>query len=141
MPSRVKTLSASKKLHCAFLFLLLGLCLAPRISHAALSVNQVRFGAHPDKVRLVLELSDKTDFRVFTLGTPYRILIDLPDFQWRAGNASTTPSSSVKALRYGTLQPGISRIVFEMTRPVTIESAFVIPAQGGQPSRLVICWS
>ena len=138
MPSRVKTLSASKKLHCAFLFLLLGLCLAPRISHAALSVNQVRFGAHPDKVRLVLELSDKTDFRVFTLGTPYRILIDLPDFQWRAGNASTTPSSSVKALRYGTLQPGISRIVFEMTRPVTVESAFVIPAQGGQPSRLVI---
>ena len=138
MPSRVKTLPAFRKLRLAFTALLLGLFLAPASAHAALSIDQVRFGAHPDKVRLVVEMNEKADFRVFTLATPYRIIIDLPDFQWRAGNASTTPASSVKALRYGTLQPGISRIVFEMTRPVAVESAFVIPAQGRQPSRLVI---
>jgi N-acetylmuramoyl-L-alanine amidase len=134
---RVFPLPAFKSLRLA-LFLLLGFCLIPGRSWAALSINQVRFGTHPDKTRLVLDLSGKTDFRVFTLESPYRLLIDLPDFQWNAGNASTTPSSSVRALRYGTLQPGISRIVFEMTRPVAVESAFFIPAQGSQPGRLVI---
>ncbi len=107
----------------------------------ALSVNQVRFGAHPDKVRLVLDLSAATDFRVFALADPYRMVIDLPDFDWRAGNASTTPSSGVKALRYGNLQPGISRIVFDMARPVAVRGAFIIPAQKNQPNRLVIDFS
>ncbi|HQX28116.1 MAG TPA: N-acetylmuramoyl-L-alanine amidase, partial [Alphaproteobacteria bacterium] len=104
----------------------------------ALSVNQVRFGAHPDKIRLVLDLSEKTDFRVFALANPYRMVIDLPDFEWRAGNASTTPSSGVTALRYGNLQPGISRIVFDMAKPVSVRGAFIIPAQKGQPNRLVV---
>ncbi len=104
----------------------------------ALSVNQVRFGAHPDKIRLVLDLSQKTDFRVFALANPYRMIIDLPDFEWRAGNASTTPSSGVTALRYGNLQPGVSRIVFDMTKPVAVRDAFIIPAQKDQPDRLVI---
>ncbi|MBK7363410.1 MAG: N-acetylmuramoyl-L-alanine amidase [Micavibrio sp.] len=115
--------------------LLLGII--PGQAHA-LSVNQVRFGAHPDKIRLVLDLSEKTDFRVFALANPYRMVIDLPDFEWRAGNASTTPSSGVTALRYGNLQPGISRIVFDMAKPVSVRGAFIIPAQKGQPNRLVV---
>ncbi|MCE7886999.1 MAG: N-acetylmuramoyl-L-alanine amidase [Alphaproteobacteria bacterium PRO2] len=116
--------------------MLLGIFI-PERAHA-LSVNQVRFGAHPDKIRLVLDLSQKTDFRVFALANPYRMVIDLPDFEWRAGNASTTPSSGVTALRYGNLQPGISRIVFDMAKPVSVRGAFIIPAQGNQPNRLVV---
>lgn len=120
----------------ALIVLLLGIFIPGR-AHA-LSINQVRFGAHPDKIRLVLDLSQKTDFRVFALANPYRMVIDLPDFEWRAGNASTTPSSGVTALRYGNLQPGISRIVFDMSKPVAVQGAFIIPAQGKQPNRLVI---
>jgi N-acetylmuramoyl-L-alanine amidase len=116
-------LSVRQFFHFVFFILLLGII--PGQAHA-LSVNQVRFGAHPDKIRLVLDLSEKTDFRVFALANPYRMVIDLPDFEWRAGNASTTPSSGVTALRYGNLQPGISR------------GAFIIPAQKGQPNRLVV---
>jgi N-acetylmuramoyl-L-alanine amidase len=128
-------LSVRKFFHFVFFILLLGII--PGEAHA-LSVNQVRFGAHPDKIRLVLDLSEKTDFRVFALANPYRMVIDLPDFEWRAGNASTTPSSGVTALRYGNLQPGISRIVFDMAKPVSVRGAFIIPAQKGQPNRLVV---
>ena len=52
----------------------------------ALSVNKLRLSAQPDKARLVLDLSDQTDFRVFLMDDPYRIAIDLPDLQWKAGN-------------------------------------------------------
>lgn len=128
-------MSVRKFFHFVFFILLLGII--PGEAHA-LSVNQVRFGAHPDKIRLVLDLSEKTDFRVFALANPYRMVIDLPDFEWRAGNASTTPSSGVTALRYGNLQPGISRIVFDMAKPVSVRGAFIIPAQKGQPNRLVV---
>jgi N-acetylmuramoyl-L-alanine amidase len=128
-------LSVRQFFHFVFFILLLGII--PGQAHA-LSVNQVRFGAHPDKIRLVLDLSEKTDFRVFALANPYRMVIDLPDFEWRAGNASTTPSSGVTALRYGNLQPGISRIVFDMAKPVSVRGAFIIPAQKGQPNRLVV---
>lgn len=128
-------MSVRKFFHFVFFILLLGII--PGEAHA-LSVNQVRFGAHPDKIRLVLDLSEKTDFRVFALANPYRMVIDLPDFEWRAGNASTTPSSGVTALRYGNLQPGISRIVFDMAKPVSVRGAFIIPEQKGQPNRLVV---
>ena len=128
-------MSVRKFFHFVFFILLLGII--PGEAHA-LSVNQVRFGAHPDKIRLVLDLSEKADFRVFALANPYRMVIDLPDFEWRAGNASTTPSSGVTALRYGNLQPGISRIVFDMAKPVSVRGAFIIPAQKGQPNRLVV---
>lgn len=128
-------MSVRQFFHFVCFILLLGII--PGQAHA-LSVNQVRFGAHPDKIRLVLDLSEKTDFRVFALANPYRMVIDLPDFEWRAGNASTTPSSGVTALRYGNLQPGISRIVFDMAKPVSVRGAFIIPAQKGQPNRLVV---
>jgi N-acetylmuramoyl-L-alanine amidase len=128
-------LSVRQFFHFVFFVLLLGVI--PGQAHA-FEVNQVRFGAHPDKIRLVLDLSQKTDFRVFALANPYRMVIDLPDFEWRAGNASTTPSSGVTALRYGNLQPGISRIVFDMAKPVSVRGAFIIPAQKGQPNRLVV---
>ncbi len=129
-------MSAPHYFRFALLAFIIGIFL-PVQAHA-LSINQVRFGAHPDKIRLVLDLSQKTDFRVFALANPYRMVIDLPDFEWRAGSASTTPSSGVTALRYGNLQPGVSRIVFDMAKPVAVQGAFIIPAQKGQPTRLVI---
>ncbi|MGB4057834.1 MAG: AMIN domain-containing protein, partial [Alphaproteobacteria bacterium] len=95
------------------LFLLVGTLLVPARAHA-LGVTGVRFGTHPDNIRLVLDLSTSTDFRVFALNDPYRMVIDLPDFNWQAGNASAAPATGVRALRYGKLQPGVARIVFDM---------------------------
>jgi N-acetylmuramoyl-L-alanine amidase len=40
--------------------------------------------------------------------------------------------------RHGNLEPGISRIVFDLNRPVSIQSAFTLPASGEKPPRLVI---
>ncbi|MCB1555751.1 MAG: N-acetylmuramoyl-L-alanine amidase, partial [Alphaproteobacteria bacterium] len=104
----------------------------------ALSVDDVRFGSYENKTRLVLDLSERADFRLFMLESPYRMVIDLPDFDWRTGAISRPAASGVKNIRQGQLQPGISRIVLDMERPVGIEAAFVLPATSGKPDRLVV---
>lgn len=104
----------------------------------ALSVDDVRFGVHPDKTRLVLDLSSISDFRVFVLSNPYRMVIDLPDFDWQASAIENPLNSKIKAIRHGNLQPGISRIVFDLNEPISIRSAFALPQQTGKSDRLVI---
>lgn len=106
-------------------------------SHA-LSVDQVRFGIHPDKVRMVVELSQLSDYRVFALDNPYRLIVDLGRFEWRAGKVVKPGASGIKDIREGPLQKGISRIVFDMDGPVSVTSAFMLPRQDEKPDRLVI---
>ncbi len=54
-------------------------------AYAQPTVSSVRVGAHPDKTRFVMELSERPRYRVFTLADPYRVVIDLPEFQWTPG--------------------------------------------------------
>ena len=51
---------------------------------AATEVTKVRIGVHPQKTRLVLETTKALPYRIFLLGNPYRVVIDLPDVSWRA---------------------------------------------------------
>lgn len=104
----------------------------------ALDIYQVRFGIHPEKTRLVIDLSKTADFRVFTLADPYRMVIDLPSFAWKAGAAQETSKADITSIRHGNLQPGISRIVFDMKNPIAIRSAFILPANTEKPNRLVV---
>lgn len=104
----------------------------------AFSVENIRFGNHPDKTRLVLEMSDKADFRTFMLSSPYRMVIDLPDFEWRLRDAPVSAQAGVTGVRKGQLEPGISRIVFDLNGPKAIKSAFFLPGQGEKLDRLVI---
>ena len=105
----------------------------------ALDIKSLRFGSHPDKVRLVVDMDDTVDFRVFTLANPYRLVIDLPQFSWNAGGTQTSPDSLVSDIRQGQLMPGISRIVFDLQAPANVQNAFLLPAGNGQDStRLVI---
>lgn len=119
---------------------LLIVCLALFSSHpaVALDVTSIRFGAHPDKQRAVIELSKTCDFRAFVLTHPTRLVVDLPDLHWKAGNAPIPAGISVKDVRYGSLGGGLSRLVIETTSPVLIQSAFMLARKDGQPDRLVI---
>ncbi len=103
-----------------------------------LNVNALRIGTHPDKTRMVVELSRKSDFRAFMLYNPARIVIDLPTFDWRAPAPPTTPGSLVGAIRHGALEPGISRIVIDLQKPGTMKSAFLLPSGSTVPDRVVI---
>ncbi len=104
----------------------------------ALDVEDVRFGVHTENIRMVLDLSDVADFRAFTLSSPYRIVIDLPDFEWNAGQVKRPEQSKVSNIRQGKLSPGISRIVFDLDQPAVIQSAFLLPKNAAKENRIVI---
>lgn len=120
------------------LFILLTLALLPATPARALDVSAVRFGAHPDKVRMVLDLDRTADFRAFALSGPNRIVVDLPAFNWKAGDITKSPGTHVSGIRTGVLQAGISRIVVELDKAAIVKGAFLLPANGGQPTRLVV---
>ncbi len=104
----------------------------------ALDIKDVRFGQHPDKTRMVLDLSEITDFRAFTLSAPPRMVIDLPTFNWRAGGVIKPQPAMISDIRQGKLTPEISRIVFDLDQTVIIKSAFMLPKNGTKENRLVI---
>jgi N-acetylmuramoyl-L-alanine amidase len=102
-------------------------------------VMSVRIGEHPDRTRLVIELSDPVKIRTFTLSNPDRVVIDLPEVTWHLG-APPRPSGygAVKSYRYGLFRPGNSRIVLDLTQPVSVGDALVIPPSAGYGYRVVI---
>jgi N-acetylmuramoyl-L-alanine amidase len=101
--------------------------------------SEVRLGGDEAQTRMVIDLSQKIDLRVFTLANPYRVVIDVPQvtFQFppRTGDKGR---GLVKAFRYGLVMPGGSRMVLDLARPARIEKAFVLEAANDQPARLVL---
>jgi N-acetylmuramoyl-L-alanine amidase len=101
--------------------------------------SEVRLGGDESQTRMVVDFSQKIDFRAFTLANPYRVVIDLPQvtFQFRP-RTGETGRGLVKAFRFGLVMQGGSRIVIDLARPARVDKAFVIDAANDQPARLVL---
>lgn len=123
---------------------LLALSAAANASAAAadLVVSAARIGVHPTATRFVLESSARFAYRVFTLAEPYRVVVDLPEVDWRVapvGGDSVVPTAGVVAnYRYGLFQPGNSRVVIDLAVPVAITRHFILPSSNGGPFRFVL---
>lgn len=102
-------------------------------------VMGARIGEHPGLTRFVLELSDPVTPRVFTLVSPDRVVIDLPDVLWHLGTPDR-PSGrgAVRSYRYGMFRPGESRIVLDLIRPVSLAPLLIIPPKEGDGYRIVL---
>lgn len=103
-------------------------------------VSAVRLGAHPDKTRFVMEIDTAPAYRIFTLPDPYRVVIDLPQVDWRVPEEAMGDKATgvVEALRFGLFAPGTSRVVLDAAAPVRVSEAFVLPPRGDYPHRLVV---
>ncbi len=102
-------------------------------------VLSARIGEHDDRTRFVIELSDPVNLRTFTLSNPDRVVVDMPEVSWRL-SAPPRPSGlgSVKSYRYGVFRKGYSRMVIDLSRPVTVSDPLVIPPANGFGYRVVI---
>lgn len=91
------------------------------------------------RTRFVLDLSGEVDLSAFTLAEPYRVVIDLPEIDFRLPmGTGSTGRGLVSDWRYGQFAAGRSRIVLDVTGPVKIDKAFVLPAVENQPARMVL---
>jgi len=111
----------------------------PVVVSAEAIASGVRVAGDQQRTRFILDLDRKIDVHAFALADPYRVILDAPqlNFQLQPG-VGQAGRGLIRAFRYGLVMPGESRIVFDLTGPVRIESAGVLEAANGQPPRLVV---
>ena len=103
------------------------------------TIKSARVGQHADSTRFVLDLSENTEFRIFTLAEPYRIVLDLPGAGWEFYQKSLVLNQGlVKSIRFGQFQAKTARIVVDLNAPVRVDQAFILPPGESQDFRLVI---
>lgn len=103
-------------------------------------VTDVRAGAHAGKLtRLVFDVSEKIEAQVFTLKSPNRVVLDLPEVGWRLPQKPLPTSVGLlERMRYGLFKPGTSRVVLDMASEVAVEKVFVLAPRDGHSYRVVI---
>ncbi len=88
---------------------------------------------------LTTALTYAIPFNVYVLSSPYRVMIDMPDVDFRLkGRVRNRSGGLVRAVRYGRMAPGKARIVLEVDGPVLIRRSYALHPQGGHPARLVV---
>jgi N-acetylmuramoyl-L-alanine amidase len=121
-----------------FIFIFLG-CVAQASDIVA---TDIRIGAHTDKTRFVIDVSQNLKYRVFTLSNPYRVVIDLPEIKWQLPSYIHKRNSAnvglINSFRYGHFRTGLSRVVLDISSPADIRGAFMLPPINDKPHRLVI---
>jgi N-acetylmuramoyl-L-alanine amidase len=113
---------------------------APLLAHAAaiggVAVEQGAGGI--ERLRFATD-SVVTPTKVFTLGNPDRVVIDLPALR---ATGITLPvgyrGALVRGIRFGQFDAATSRIVVDAVQPVKIVGTLAVPAQGGQGAHLLI---
>jgi N-acetylmuramoyl-L-alanine amidase len=105
----------------------------------ALTATAARVVGDDARTRFVMDLSGAVALSVFALDEPDRVVVDLPEVHFNLPDGSGKDGKGlVSAFRYGMISAGKSRIVIDVTGPVSIDKSFVIPAEGGQPAKLVV---
>jgi N-acetylmuramoyl-L-alanine amidase len=112
-------------------FILAGMMLpvVPNAFAASSEVRSVRTSRSSDRFRLVLDLSRPGQYRTFTLDSPQRLVIDLPNTTLATDLSKLDLSgTSIKAIRGGSHGATGSRIVMELSQPVKLDSLVLGPS-------------
>ncbi|MET0220547.1 MAG: N-acetylmuramoyl-L-alanine amidase [Tardiphaga sp.] len=101
--------------------------------------SDVRIAGDDKQTRFILDLDQRVPLSAFALADPYRVIIDLPQINFRLDpGTGTVARGLIKAFRYGMVMPGSSRMVFDLTGPARITNSYALDAANGQPARMVI---
>ncbi len=109
----------------------------PPPAQARAEVLNARLGLHPDKTRLVLELTESVAFSVSVHTDPHRVVVNLPELSWRGGGGTAAGKGLIAHYRLEGRDGG-SRLVVETTGPVKVHEAFTLPSKEGLPPRFVL---
>lgn len=90
-----------------------------RLDASQSAVQDIRKG-----VKIDLSLSQGVPWRLFTLEDPRRLVIDFREVVWQGVDINALDQSDrIQTLRAGGFRPGWSRLVADLTVPMTIERA------------------
>lgn len=111
--------------------------LAWNLAHAS-EIKDLRVSAGATGTRAELALDQATEFKVIRLSAPERLVVDLPASRVRRGLAMPVGAGIVKSVRTGQPEPGIVRVVFDLSQPVAVLKPHLEPGTDGP--RLVLEW-
>jgi N-acetylmuramoyl-L-alanine amidase len=95
--------------------------------------------AETTRTRFIVGLERPVDFKVSTLTSPNRVLIDLPAVRLELPSPpGDRPVGVVKSFQHGFSAPGRMRIVIEVTGAVVIERSALEKAPDGRSDNLVL---
>jgi N-acetylmuramoyl-L-alanine amidase len=103
------------------------------VSGNRLQVTGAAVEGHPGSTRAVFTLAGPAQVEARSLSDPPRVIVDLPEAEFRVPpGTGQTSAGLVARFRFGLIAPGRSRIVLDATAPVTIARAEVVgPTAGG----------
>jgi N-acetylmuramoyl-L-alanine amidase len=103
------------------------------IEERGVSATDAQVTGDGQRTRFSLHLSAAIAYQLFTLAEPYRLIIDMPDVQFRLPKAAGQREHGlIQAFRYGLFATGKSRIVIDTTGPVRIEQATIARRSGSK---------
>jgi N-acetylmuramoyl-L-alanine amidase len=103
------------------------------------AITDARLGVEPGLTRVVISLTQRSDFRVFTLADPYRVVIDLSEVDWKVPSGTKLQGQGLVAgMRYGLFKAGTSRVVLDLMQPSEVARAEYVSAANGDPLRLLV---
>ena len=103
------------------------------------AITDARLGVEPGLTRVVISLTQRSDFRVFTLADPYRVVIDMSEVDWKVPSGTKLQGQGLVAgMRYGLFKAGTSRVVLDLMEPSEVARAEFVPPAKGEPLRLLI---
>ena len=108
--------------------LIVGLLLGQWGDAFASVINDIRMWHAPDRTRIVLDMDEGVDFREFTLQSPHRFVVDLP--QGRLAHSLPDPDSMgqfIHRMRKGYPVAGVLRVVFDLKKAVRYEIRLLKP--------------
>lgn len=104
--------------------------LACAITVQATEIRAVRVSPTPEYTRTTFELSGPVDYKLFAIGNPDRIVIDLHAATLAAGFTTPPSEGLLKSVRTGKQGKGDVRVVFDLAGAVRPKSFLLSPADG-----------
>lgn len=101
-------------------------------------VDGVRLWRAPDHTRLVFDLDGPVEHKLFSLSSPERVVVDVPDTRLRAAfDDLPLEDTPIRRIRSAHRQDGTLRVVFDLKTSVRPKS-FFLKEHAGNNDRLVI---
>ncbi len=94
----------------------------------AAEIDSLRVWSDPDKTRAVIDLSSRTDYQLFTLQNPDRVVIDLDKTSLKAAlELNPKYSGVISSVRHGAPESDTLRIVLDLEERVKMKSFMLDP--------------
>ncbi|MDF1644578.1 MAG: N-acetylmuramoyl-L-alanine amidase [Pseudomonadales bacterium] len=121
-----------------FSLLFLGLASLMVGSAFAAELNGVRLWRAPDHTRIVLDLSEINNYKIFPLANPHRVVVDIDNTRLKTDVSKLELSKTpIRNIRSSADKNGRMRLVFDLAQLVKPNS-FTLKKDAGHGNRLVI---